>query len=127
MPLTKVNGEYRTPGGCSAWNGRCFNGAEHDFKCDIAYISFARSGWYRRPQTPLYILRDWFEGNEDPGCEWNSTRGAEFRASWKAIRFEEFQITYRDYVFNTNTLMFEPATNRPVEDWFEPCIPETEA
>lgn len=124
MALVKANGQYWTPGGCSAWNGRCFSGAAHDFKCNIGYIAFTHSGWYRRPQTPLYILRDWFEFNEDPGCAWNGYLGPEFRAQWKPIAFEEFNIAFKDYWFDTATLQFKPDSNRPESDWFLPCNPE---
>jgi hypothetical protein len=127
MPLTKVGRKYFTPSGCSAWNGRCFSGAAADFKCDVGFIAFRTSGWYLRKATPFWIMRDWFEHVEDPGCAWNSPQAAGFRAQWSRIGFELFQTMTKDYFFNSTTMIFEATYDRAPADWFEPCnLPDVE-
>jgi len=85
MALTKRNGEYWTPNGCSAWNGRCFAAARHDAQCNVAFIQFTRSGWYRAEEIAFAVMVAMFEGNEDAGCDWNCSQNAAFKQKWSPV------------------------------------------
>lgn len=121
MPLTKVNGEYFTPGGCSAWNGRCFDGAKYDFKCAVAYILFKGYGWYRAENIPWNVMDDWFTHNEDPGCWWNSKERTEFRFLWERVNDGIVFLATSDLEWDAATLEWNRTFARNERDWFTPC------
>jgi len=121
MPLTKVNGEYRTPGGCSAWHGRCFSTARYDGKCSIGYIEFRRGGWYVAKPLLGWILQGWFDGNEDPGCYWNEGTSPDFKKLWGKAESINWETTFYDFEWTATTGLFLPGGNRPAGDWDKPC------
>lgn len=114
-------GEYRTPGGCSAWNGRTFGGARVDVKCNVGYIQFGKSGWYSAKDVGQDTMRFWFEEAEDPGCFWNRGASQSFKDKWGKISDEEMSASIWDLELNMVTLRFEPTNMRDPEDWFKPC------
>jgi len=122
MPLMKINGEYRTPGGCSAWNGKTFGGAAVDAKCGGAAINFSRGGWYYLKNMTLAEIFHWFEDREDPGCAWNAS-SKEFKDQWRPISQEEFDGMLWDKLWSSSTRKWENTFARPELDWFEPCPP----
>ena len=120
MPLVKRDGQYWTPGGCSAWNGKCFTGAAVNTKCGGAAIAFAHGGWYVHRTMTYPFMHDWFYHKEDPGCAWNGSSQS-FRDGWKAVDDPTFRTLTWDVFWNPVSLEFENTYVRPPEDWFEPC------
>ncbi len=118
MPLEQVNGVWLTPGGCRADNGRCFIGAAYDLKKSVAFIQFARGGWYQGQQL-WSDVRDWFGIMEDPGCLFNNRARVGFRDAWTPVQnFDPRTWRYVDWLWTLESQEWQPTLTRPVDDWF---------
>ena len=124
MALEFYDGKWWTPGGCSAWHGRCFSGAAYDQKCSIGYIFFSRGGIYRAKRMPIWVFGPLFDQQEDPGCYWNKGTSKDFRLLFKGITKEQYDAEIVDYTWDPGTMLWTATEARTPEDWRIPCKPD---
>lgn len=121
MALIKRDGKYWTPGGCSAWNGRTFNGAAIDSVCGFNFLSFTRSGWYVNQTIPWRDFFDWLTNNENPGCGFNHDLRLPNPPIWKPVAFEIFQTMKIVYWWDAETMQWTFGEGYTFDEYLAGC------
>lgn len=117
----KRDGQYWTPGGCSAWNGRAFSGAAIDALCNFNFLHFGRSGWYYNKTIPWRDFFTWLENNEAPGCSFNTRQRGPNPDSWKPITPELFATQRIVYWWDSVTMKWDFGDGYTFDELQEGC------